>query len=204
MSPDRDGNSEGEKPAITFESPGIYPIRNPGAQHSSHLQRPLSHQSARSLESGHSGLSATGHVLHMLLSARRSICIYSHSLDPRLYDSDECQEACARLLTGQHRSRLRILVADPKRTDPNHKLVKLAQRLTSNCAVRKTQPEHIALDDTEYLLVDDAMLFLRPKGLLSGGQAFYNDRSRVRTIQRRFDLSWDFSLDVPNLRSHIL
>ncbi|WP_462383888.1 DUF7931 domain-containing protein [Pseudomonas sp. Marseille-QA0892] len=197
MTSERDRHSSPDLPPITFDSPGSFPRLDD----SSGRGRSTNDKFERT--GIHTRAEAAACVQAFLQQARRTVCIYSQDLEPWLYDTEACTEACKALLTRQHRSRLRILVRDAERVRSDHRLVRLSHRLTSNFAIRRLNPDY-AFEPGGFLIVDDGRLFTRPIAAEPTGKATTGDRASVRQFQARFDQAWDYSIDDPNLRSIFL
>ncbi|MDU2874209.1 MAG: histone acetyltransferase HPA2, partial [Pseudomonas aeruginosa] len=129
---------------------------------------------------------------------------HSPDLESWLYHHSSIQEACTRFLLANPRNRLRILVGDSTQAVRNgHRLINLSRRLSSNCLIRRLNPDYPKEDDA-FLLADDQGLLLRPKPAQPAGYACYRAAGRVRQLQARFEQAWDTSLSDPDLRSFLL
>ncbi|HSX71434.1 MAG TPA: histone acetyltransferase HPA2 [Pseudomonas sp.] len=200
--------NEPELPAIDFQSPGRFSVRNPQSQPgiASEPREP-----APFVLGGHGDLErftrpeqAQAHALALLQQAQFSLCLYSPDLEAWLYSHSSVQDACARFLLASPKNRLRILVRDAgKPVKQGHRLLNLAQRITSNLHIRRINPDH-PIDESAYLLADDRGLLLREVAEQYAGYALYNDPGRVRQRQAQFDRAWDISLSDPDLRSFLL
>ncbi|WP_410962789.1 hypothetical protein, partial [Salmonella sp. SAL4446] len=82
-------------------------------------------------------------------------CLHSPDLESWLYHHSSIQEACTRFLLAKPRNRLRILVGDSAQAVRNgHRLISLSRRLSSNCLIRRLNPDYPKEDDA-FLLADD-------------------------------------------------
>lgn len=206
--PERDNDHGNPQPAIDFRSPGRFAIHNPprpdGEPGSPMEPAPFVLGQHEAVERSDSPAQLRSHALALILQAHRSLCLYTPDLEPWLYDQRAIAEACSRLLRAHPRNRLRILLRDSALVVRNgHALLRLARQLPSNCQIRRLSPEYPA-DDLAYLLVDDCGLLLRPAPLLPAGQIHYQERGRVRQLQRQFDQAWETAGGDPNLRSFLL
>lgn len=114
------------------------------------------------------------------------------------------QDACTRFLLASPKNRLRILVRDVSRpVKQGHRLLNLAQRISSNLHIRRLNPDHPS-EDIAYLLADARGLLMRAHPEDYAGYALYNDPGRVRLQQAQFDQAWDISVLDPDLRSFLL
>lgn len=196
-----------ELPAIEFQSPGRFAVRN----HESALGENPQAEPAPFILGEHLALErfdqpemARAHALAMLQQAQRSLCIYSADLDPWLYHHSSIQEACTRFLLTSPKNRLRILVKDISRAvKQGHRLLGLSRRLSSNLHIRQLHPDY-PCEEVAFLLADDRGLLLRPEPEQFAGYALYQDPARVRLRQAQFDQAWQTSITAPDVRSFLL
>lgn len=196
-----------ELPAIEFDYPGRFAIHNPATEPAaSGKPEPAPFQIGRhqALERFASAELARAHALALLQQARRRICIYSGDLEPWLYNHSSVQDACTQLLLASPRNQLRILVQDTRRAvQDGHRLITLSRRLSSNCRIRRVNPEYPA-GEGSFLLVDDCALWMRPEPGQYAGYACYANPGRLRQQLQQFEHAWSYSLSDPDLRSFLL
>lgn len=102
------------------------------------------------------------------------------------------------------RNQLRILVQDVRRAvQDGHRLINLSRRLSSNCSIRRVNPEHPASEGS-FLLVDDCALWIRPEPGQYAGYVYYSNPGRLRQQLQLFEQAWSYSLSDPDLRSFLL
>ena len=196
-----------ELPAIEFQSPGRFAVRNPEPAPGEPPQAepaPFILGEHLALERFDQPEMARAHALAMLQQAQRSLCIYSADLDPWLYHHSSIQEACTRFLLASPQNRLRILVKDISRAvKQGHRLLGLSRRLSSNLHIRQLHPDY-PNEEVAFLLADDRGLLLRPEPEQFAGYALYQDPARVRLRQAQFDQAWQTSITAPDVRSFLL
>lgn len=196
-----------ELPAIEFQSPGRFAVRNPEPAPGENPQAepaPFILGEHLALERFDQPEMARAHALAMLQQAQRSLCIYSADLDPWLYHHSSIQEACTRFLLASPQNRLRILVKDISRAvKQGHRLLGLSRRLSSNLHIRQLHPDY-PNEEVAFLLADDRGLLLRPEPEQFAGYALYQDPARVRLRQAQFDQAWQTSITAPDVRSFLL
>lgn len=196
-----------ELPAIEFQSPGRFAVRNPEPAPGENPQAepaPFILGEHLALERFDQPEMARAHALAMFQQAQRSLCIYSADLDPWLYHHSSIQEACTRFLLASPKNRLRILVKDISRAvKQGHRLLGLSRRLSSNLHIRLLHPDYPS-EEVAFLLADDRGLLLRPEPEQFAGYALYQDPVRVRLRQAQFDQAWQTSITAPDLRSFLL
>lgn len=196
-----------ELPAIEFQSPGRFAVRNPEPAPGENPQAepaPFILGEHLALERFDQPEMARAHALAMFQQAQRSLCIYSADLDPWLYHHSSIQEACTRFLLASPKNRLRILVKDISRAvKQGHRLLGLSRRLSSNLHIRLLHPDYPS-EEVAFLLADDRGLLLRPEPEQFAGYALYQDPARVRLRQAQFDQAWQTSITAPDVRSFLL
>ncbi|MBB1521494.1 DUF7931 domain-containing protein [Aquipseudomonas guryensis] len=196
-----------ELPAIDFQSPGRFTVHNPASPGVILEQRepaPFLLGEHQTLQRFSSAEEAQAHALALLQQSRNSLCLYTPDLEPWLYNHSSVQDACTRFLLASPKNRLRILVRDVSRpVKQGHRLLNLAQRISSNLHIRRLNPDHPS-EEIAYLLADARGLLLRSHPEDYAGYALYNDPGRVRLQQALFDQAWDISLLDPDLRSFLL
>jgi len=196
-----------ELPAIEFESPGRFPVRNPPSPPSDGPRAepaPFILGEHQALQRFSQPDEARAHALALLQQAQRSLCIYSHDLEPWLYHHSSVQEACTRFLLASPRNQLRILLRDASRAvKEGHRLLSLSRRLPSNLHIRKLHPDYPS-EELAFLLADDQGLLLLPELGQFAGYALYQDPARTRLRRTQFDQAWDTSITDADLRSFLL
>lgn len=196
-----------ELPAIEFDSPGRFAIHNPAAEPATAARlepAPFQLGQHQALERFASAEPARAHALALLQQAKRRICIYSNDLEPWLYNHSSAQDACSQFLLASPRNQLHILVQDVRRAvQDGHRLINLSRRLSSNCSIRRVNPEYPA-GEGSFLLVDDCALWVRPEISQYAGYVFYSNPGRLRQQLQLFEQAWAYSLSDPDLRSFLL
>ncbi|HLA30893.1 MAG TPA: histone acetyltransferase HPA2 [Pseudomonas sp.] len=196
-----------ELPAIEFESPGRFPVRNPPSPPSDGPRAepaPFILGEHQALQRFSQPDEARAHALALLQQAQHSLCIYSHDLEPWLYHHSSVQEACTRFLLASPRNQLRILLRDASRAvKEGHRLLSLSRRLPSNLHIRKLHPDYPS-EELAFLLADDQGLLLLPELGQFAGYALYQDPARTRLRHTQFDRAWDTSITDADLRSFLL
>ena len=202
-----ESNQPAELAAIEFESLGRFAVHNPGSAPVDTARAepaPFVLGAHLTLERFSQAEEARAHALALLQQARRSLCIYSHDLEPWLYHHSSVQQACSRFLLASPRNQLRILLRDSSRAvKEGHRLLSLARRLSSNLLIRKLNPDYPG-EEQAFLLADDCGLLVLPEPGQFSGYALYQDMVRVRQRRSQFDQAWDASLTDLDLRSLLL
>ncbi|MDT3718130.1 histone acetyltransferase HPA2 [Pseudomonas oryzihabitans] len=142
------------------------------------------------------------HSVRLISQARHQLCIQTPDLEAPLYDNVDVEAALKRLLLGNPRHQVRILINDSTLAmRQGHRLIALAQRLTSNLLIRRPLAEQ--RPEGACLIVDDLAL-LRRTGNAPNGFVRYGDRAAVRTQQQVFDRLWAISQAEMELRRMVL
>ena len=138
---------------------------------------------------------------HALISqARRSIDIYSHELDPKVYNQSDCINALKSFVLHNSKARIRILIRKPDRTiKSGHRLIGLVRHLSSFIAIRVIHEDYNSLPDA-FLIVDQrGILHLMEGDRYDGLCNFDNPRQGVE-LSHRFNEVWDHSTEIVDFR----
>lgn len=141
------------------------------------------------------------HLCHMAGQSRKRLLIYSHRLNPDLYNRCGFIEAVRQLVIRHPSTRVQILVADTAElVRGGHRLLSLAQDLTSSIAIRHRNEEYEG-DLRSFLLADDEGYLIRPIWHdLNNVRADYSARPVVRNLVGEFQRAWECSDLDPALR----
>jgi predicted GNAT family N-acyltransferase len=132
--------------------------------------------------------------LQLLADARHRVSIYAPQLDGEQYASSAELDELRRIATSGRSAQIRILLHDPAAALRNdHRLIALAQRLSSIVSIR-TPVEEVDLADTSaYLLNDGGGYLLLPDAQRPPGRAARQDRAAQAPLQQHFDAVWERS-----------
>lgn len=132
-------------------------------------------------------------ALLMAQQAKYQICILGCTIDHALFDNPEFVDCVSTLARRQPRSEIRILVHDTRINVQNdHRLIRLAQQLTSSIHIHNTAKQHRDIQRTQ-LLVDDFGYLTCPRATQYDGYACLYDRLEVRQLQQTFNELWQQS-----------
>ncbi len=132
--------------------------------------------------------------------AGRTIHIFTTDLDPAVFDQAEFIAAVARMARANPRARVNILVQDSsKAVNRGHRLVELAQRLSSRVEIRKPIAEYSDRKET-FMVVDGTGYFHRLRPSRYEGQARFRDPLKSRELINLFDEIWQRSHGDRQLR----
>lgn len=139
-------------------------------------------------------------LLEMTSQARRNLDIVSRHLDPSLFDHEEFVDAVKRLVLGSTRAQVRLLVLDPAPlVSRGHRLLTLAQRLSSYIDVRVPAPEHREFNEAWLVADKDGYAHRRFSDRFEATVNFHDPRLAVH-LTNRFDELWQRAQADPNLR----
>lgn len=148
------------------------------------------------------GLGELGaHSCHMAGQCRKRLLIYSHRLNPGIYNRNCFVEAVRQLVIRHPSTRVHIMVADTaEMVGGGHRLLGLAQDLTSSIAIRRRNEEYES-DLRSFMLADEEGYLMRPLWHdLNNARADYSARPVVRNLADEFQRIWERSDLDPALR----
>ena len=123
-------------------------------------------------------------------SARRLLTIYTHDLEPQVYDHPPFLEVVKRLVLGQRYAKVRVLVVDPARIlYESNRFVGLARRLTSHIEIRHVMGKYKG-NPASYLIADDCATLYRLQHTRWEGISELNDVGVARSYLNGFDEVW--------------
>jgi hypothetical protein len=129
-------------------------------------------------------------VVEVADSAERSLALFSHGLEPAIYDQLDFVDAVTRLVLAHGYARVRILLIDPTfLVEENHRLVELARRLSTFVTFRRVHPEFRSREDG-FLIADDHSLLHLAQAAHHYGAVSMNDRHMAVKFLRDFDEIW--------------
>jgi N-acetylglutamate synthase-like GNAT family acetyltransferase len=135
----------------------------------------------------------------MVADARRSVAVYSPSLEAELFASGPCLESF-RQFARRRRTALQILVEDAKAiAAAGHPLLELARRLPSKIKLRRLPNDH-APARRDFMVVDEEAVWIRPDTGAFVGWANPHEPVEARRLLEEFNWLFERSTDDPELR----
>jgi len=132
--------------------------------------------------------------------AKRELILFSHDLEPLLYDKEDFLKLVQALATRSRMSRIRIVCKDPGASiRAGHRLIALAQRFSSYMEVRRASEDHQQLAES-FLVADEEAMLYRP---VATGYAGYTDTHspmEARKLLRQFADIWERAEPDPEFR----
>jgi hypothetical protein len=155
----------------------------------------------RDLEFGVDRAEPLGAVtLALAAQARRTLDIVSRHLDPSLFDREDFVDAVKSLALSSRRAEIRLLVLDPAPVVlRGHRLVQLAQRLSSFIQLRVPSAEHREFNEAWVVADNTGYVHRRFSDRFEGTANFADPRHAAR-LTNRFDEIWQRANPDPNLR----
>jgi hypothetical protein len=138
--------------------------------------------------------------------ARRHLDIVSRALEPEVYETQAFLAAAQRLVvSGRGRGRVRILVLDPEAllSQGEHRLVGLAQRLSSYMEIRRPGPDHQEFNEA-MLIVDGKAVIHRKQSGRYEGIANFHSPVRAAHLSEGFEAIWQNAEPDPHFRRLML
>ena len=133
-------------------------------------------------------------------SARRELALFSHDLEPMLYDTQEFMAAVQALVTRTRFAKVRVVSIDPgPSVRAGHRLIQLAQRFTSYIEMRRASKGHAQVAET-FLIADETGLLYRPIASRYEGFAGVDTALDARLHLKAFEDIWNQADPDPEFR----
>jgi len=143
---------------------------------------------------------ALDETLALIGAARRDLYIYTRDLDPALLDTEVVLDALKHLAIGGHAA-IRIIVQEPQQPlRRGHRLVALAQRLSSVFALRTPVQDSDLQYPSAFLLNDSHGFYFRTLGNRFEGEAINYAPGRHAQLLEFFRQVWERSESSEELR----
>ncbi|MBL1319801.1 MAG: hypothetical protein COA63_001895 [Methylophaga sp.] len=132
-------------------------------------------------------------VIELAQQAKHRMCILGRNIDHVLFDNSEFIECASRLARRSPRSEIQIIAQSTKSNmQQGHRLITLAQQLSSNIHIRNPEKQEQTIQHT-LLLVDDFAYLTCPRSTQYDGYANHYDRLEVRELYTQFNDLWNHS-----------
>ena len=144
---------------------------------------------------------ALAEVLQLLAAARKDVCIYTRDLDAALFDNDGVLDSLKRLAVSGRGATIRVIVQEPRvPAQRGHRLVALAQRLSSAFALRTPTQEEDLQYPSAFVLNDARGYYFRVLGSRYEGEAVNYAPGRHAQLLDFFNQVWERSEPSDELR----
>jgi len=146
--------------------------------------------SAPTVIEGSAEISATARQLVEV--ARHELCWISFKLDRRLYGNEDFSDAVKRIVLGDPRNRIRVLVNQAQEAARSGcpRIVDLAQAVPSRMELRRIPEEMLADWRCEWLLADGRTLFERHHPEAISARYWHDAPFEGSRMLKEFDALW--------------
>ncbi|WP_198264841.1 hypothetical protein [sulfur-oxidizing endosymbiont of Gigantopelta aegis] len=139
-------------------------------------------------------------ILGMSQQAKHRILIFSHALDQHLFDNDALYEAIKTLAIASQRTYINILVQDARpMTQRSHRLLTLAQRLSSHIKLKITAKEHKDRLDN-FIIIDDQAYIVQNNPERYEAYGNFYEPLKARYLEEQFTELWERGVIDSSLR----
>ena len=129
-------------------------------------------------------------AIEVVKEAKRKVSIFTHNLEPGIYDDPEFLEVVKRLVLSQTYARIRVLIADPSRAVKNgNNFVHLGRRLNTYIEFRHVR-EDLRTHAEAFCIADETALVYRLQAGRWEGIADTHEPSVARLYGNVFDEIW--------------
>lgn len=129
-------------------------------------------------------------VIAIAREASRKVSIFTHDLEPGIYDDPDFLEIIKRLVLSQTYARIRVLIADPSRAIKNgNNFVHLGRRLNTYIEFRHVR-EDLRTHAEAFCIADEKALLYRLQATRWEGIADTYEPSVAKLYGKMFDEMW--------------
>ena len=129
-------------------------------------------------------------VVDVAREATRKVSIFTHDLEPGIYDDPDFLEVIKRLVLSQTYARIRVLIADPARAIKNgNNFVHLGRRLNTYIEFRHVR-EDLRTHAESFCIADETALVYRLQASRWEGIADTHEPAVARLYAKMFDEIW--------------
>ena len=129
-------------------------------------------------------------ALEVICDATRKVSIFTHDLEPGIYDTPEFLEIIKRMVLSQTYARIRVLIADPKRAIKNgNNFVHLGRRLNTYIEFRHVR-EDLRTHGEAFCIADETALLYRLQAGRWEGIADTYEPAVAKLYGSMFDQIW--------------
>ncbi len=132
-------------------------------------------------------------VIDVANEANRRLSIYTHDLEPGIYDDPDFLDVVKHLVLSKTYSRIRVLIADPSRAIKNgNNFVHLGRRLNTYIEFRNVR-EDLRTHNESYCIADETALVYRLEASRWEGIADTYEPAVAKMYCKTFDEIWQAS-----------
>lgn len=132
-------------------------------------------------------------VIDVASEATRRVSIFTHDLEPGIYDDPDFLEVVTKLVLSQAYARIRVLIADPSRAVKNgHAFVHLGRRLNTYIEFRHVRKD-LRTHAESFCIADETALVYRLQAIRWEGIADTYEPAIAKLYGKLFDEIWQAS-----------
>lgn len=136
----------------------------------------------------------------LLGQTRRTLEIVSRHLDPAIYDTREFADALTQYVLNARHARIRVIVMDSTPiAGSGHRMIPLAQRLSSYIEIRNPGRQHASYNSA-FLLADQIGSIYRSLADRFEGVVNFGDRRAAQKLSDLFEEMWPLAVADPSMR----
>jgi len=129
-------------------------------------------------------------AIEVVREAKRKVSIFTHDLEPGIYDNPEFLEIVKRLVLSQTYARIRVLIADPSRAiKTGNNFVHLGRRLNTYIEFRHVR-EDLRTHAEAFCIADQTALVYRLQAGRWEGIADTHEPAVAKLYSTMFDEIW--------------
>jgi len=129
-------------------------------------------------------------AIEVVKEATRKVSIFTHNLEPGIYDDPEFLEIIKKLVLSQTYARIRVLIADPSRAVKNgNNFVHLGRRLNTYIEFRHVR-EDLRTHAEAFCISDETALVYRLQANRWEGIADTHEPAVAKLYSKMFDEIW--------------
>ncbi len=139
-------------------------------------------------------------ALNLASQSTKSIYIFSHDLEPQIYNQQPFLDAMRNFIIRSQHSHIKILLHDNERAQrEGHRLIQLWRQLTSKIELRRTHPDYITNPECFLLADNTGYLHRKFSTDYEATVAFYS-RLEAKRLSNFFNEVWEQSEPDSELR----
>ena len=139
-------------------------------------------------------------VVEIVGLANRGLTIFTHDLEPQIYDHDDFLETLKKFILARSFARVRVLILDPNRViKTGSRFVTMGRRLNSYIEFRNAKNQHGAHPEA-FCIADEQALMYRPQADRWEGMSDTYEPAVARLYLNKFETLWNAGEIEPELR----
>ena len=139
-------------------------------------------------------------VVEIASLATRSMAIFTHDLEPEIYDHDDFLDTIKRFVLARSFARIRVLIVDPSRAMKHgNRFVTIGRRLNSYIEFRNVKEDYRNHPEA-FCIADESALVYRIDANRWEGMADTYEPAVARSYLNTFDEIWNACEVDPELR----